>query len=269
MTKPVQIKGLEIGKGMPKICVPLTAITKEKLCEEAKKAKEAQPDLVEWRADFYEDLFLIPKTVEMLGQLKEILGEIPLLFTIRTMAEGGNVPISMKDYVEINLAAAMHGKAALVDVEVFSEDMLSASLESRNLRIVPEKVDLIKKIHETETKVIASSHDFDKTDASEVLLKRFQEMDKSGADILKMAVMPVCADDVNSIMEVTDKMRREFTDRPLVSMSMGALGSVSRVEGEIFGSSITFATVGAASAPGQIPIETLKIKMEEVHKKLT
>lgn len=269
MTKPVQIKGLEIGKGMPKICVPLTAVTREELCEEAENAREAQPDLVEWRADYYEDLFEISKTVEMLEQLKEILGDIPLLFTIRTKAEGGNAAISMKDYTEINLAAAVQGKAELVDVEAFSEDIISANIgDSMNLKIIPEKVRLIEKIHETGTKVIASSHDFDKTDSREILLNRFQEMDKSGADILKMAVMPVSTDDVKAIMEVTDKMRREFTDRPIVSMSMGELGAISRVEGEIFGSSITFATVGAASAPGQIPIVLLKTKIEEVRNKL-
>ncbi len=33
-------------------------------------------------------------------------------------------------------------------------------------------------------------------------------------------------------------------------MAMGSIGSISRIAGENFGSSITFGTVGAASAPG-------------------
>ena len=39
MTKPIQIKNLTIGAGIPKICVPLTGTTEEKICQEAKDAK--------------------------------------------------------------------------------------------------------------------------------------------------------------------------------------------------------------------------------------
>ena len=51
MTKPIQIKNLTIGAGIPKICVPLTGTTREKICQEAEDAKKAAADLVEWRAD--------------------------------------------------------------------------------------------------------------------------------------------------------------------------------------------------------------------------
>ena len=56
MTKPIQIKNLTIGAGIPKICVPLTGTTREKICQEAEDAKKAAADLVEWRADFFEEL---------------------------------------------------------------------------------------------------------------------------------------------------------------------------------------------------------------------
>ena len=39
MTKPIQIKNLTIGAGIPKICVPLTGTTREKICQEAEDAK--------------------------------------------------------------------------------------------------------------------------------------------------------------------------------------------------------------------------------------
>ena len=283
MTVPVEINGLKIGEGMPKVCVPLTGASRMDLYEEAEKVKDEKPDLVEWRADFYEDLFDISEMLETLKQLKNILDDIPLLFTIRTKVEGGNAGISMEDYVDINLAAAK-GQADLIDVEVFSEDMTGAC-EKKREKIVCDtdnermkenaannvcvvKKELIQKLHETGVKVIASSHDFDKTDSKELLLECFQAMDTSGADILKMAVMPECEEDVRAIMLATDEMRKKFTSRPLVSMSMGVLGAVSRVEGERFGSAITFATVGAASAPGQIPIDVLREQMEAYHRTL-
>lgn len=253
MTKPIQIKNLTIGSGLPKVCVPLTSVSGEELCKEAEAARDAGADLVEWRADFYEELSENEKTAEMLVCITDILGQIPLLFTIRTKNEGGNRQISTKDYVNYNLNAASTGKADLIDVEVFGDEA--------------EKEKLVAAIQEKGVKVIASSHDFDKTDDREKLLARFKEMDKTGADILKMAVMPKEFDDVAAIMQVTASMAGKFTEKPLVSMSMGNMGSMSRIAGENFGSSITFATVGKASAPGQFPIKELRMMMEALHTK--
>lgn len=254
MTKMIQIKDLEIGKGMPKICVPLTSKNEEELCREAKKVKEALPDLVEWRGDFFVNLQSPKACAEMAEKLAEILGDIPLLFTIRTKAEGGNAVLSMQEYAKINETVAAGKSVALVDVEVFGYET--------------EKKALIKKLQETGVKVIASSHDFDKTDAQEVLLERFKEMDQTGADILKMAVMPKNKEDVSAIMQVTREMQKNFTEKPLVAMSMGEMGLVSRIEGEKFGSSITFASVEAASAPGQLPIQILREKILDIHGQL-
>jgi len=237
MTKPIQIKNLTIGAGIPKICVPLTGTTREKICQEAEDAKKAAADLVEWRADFFEELMNPEACQNVLEALAEILGETPLLFTIRTSEEGGNITISLEDYAACNINIAKGKKADLVDVEVMSN-----------------------------SEVIASSHDFHKTDSQEVLLNRFREMEKSGADILKMAVMPHGFEDVAAIMEATNVMRQEC-EKPLVSMAMGSIGSITRISGENFGSGITFGTVGAASAPGQFPIGELRSLLDALHEK--
>ena len=120
MTKPIQIKNLTIGAGIPKICVPLTGTTREKICQEAEDAKKAAADLVEWRADFFEELMNPEACQNVLEALAEILGETPLLFTIRTSEEGGNITISLEDYAACNINIAKGKKADLVDVEVKS-----------------------------------------------------------------------------------------------------------------------------------------------------
>ena len=252
MTKPIKIKNLTSGVGIPKICVPLTGITKEQICQDAEAAKKAGADLVEWRADFFEGLLNKHACDQVLEELAQILGEIPLLFTIRTKEEGGNTVISLEDYRVCNLNAARSHKADLIDVEVMGNP--------------EEKKGLIQELHQEGAKVIASSHDFDKTDSKDVLLNRFQEMEKSEADILKMAVMPHGFEDVAAIMEVTDEMRKTC-EKPLVSMAMGSIGAISRISGENFGSGITFGTVEAASAPGQFPIGELRSLLEALHKK--
>ena len=252
MTKAIKIKSLLIGEGIPKICVPLTGTTTEFICQEAKAAKEVGADLVEWRADFFEGLLDQAVCQEVLDEVSEILGEIPLLFTIRTKEEGGSIEISLEEYAACNLAAARSHKADLVDVEVMGNPQ--------------EKKNLIESLHKEGSVVIASSHDFEKADSREVLLERFREMEKSGADILKIAVMPHGFGDVSAIMEATNDMRKEC-EKPLVSMAMGSIGSISRIAGENFGSSITFGTVGAASAPGQFPIGELRTLLAALHQK--
>ncbi len=255
MTKPIQIKGLMIGEGIPKVCVPLTGKTQEAVCREAEDARNAGADLVEWRADFYAGLLQSSRMQELLERLSGILGEIPLLFTIRTKEEGGNLKLAPEEYERLNLAAAKSGCADLIDVEVFGNRS--------------EKKALIERIHAEGARVVGSSHDFEKTDDEETLLKRFQEIHASGADILKMAVMPEEFEDVAAIMRVTHEMTKKYTEKPVISMAMGSLGSISRISGENFGSSVTFGTVGAASAPGQFPIAELRLMMQSLHSKNT
>ena len=129
------------------------------------------------------------------------------------------------------------------------------------------QTELIRRIQMTGAKVIASTHDFEKTDDSKTLKNRFIDMDASGADILKMAVMPQRFEDVADLMQVTSEVTEEYTEKPVIAMSMGNLGSMSRIAGENFGSSVTFATVGKASAPGQFPVEELRMMMNALHKK--
>ncbi|MDY5022581.1 MAG: type I 3-dehydroquinate dehydratase [Blautia sp.] len=253
MTKPIQIKNLTLGSGIPKICVPLTGKTREAILDEAKNAVLAGAQMLEWRADFFEGLKEKEKLEEMLSLLSQEAGEVPLLFTIRTDEEGGNCSISAEDYAFCSLTAAKSGKADLVDVEVFGHG-------GENKKLIPG-------LQSEGALVIASSHDFSKTDSEEVLLKRFQDMDATGADILKMAVMPEGFGDVAAIMQATSRMAAEFTNKPLISMAMGSIGSISRISGENFHSCVTFGTVGAASAPGQISIVELRTMMEALHRK--
>jgi len=69
-------------------------------------------------------------------------------------------------------------------------------------------------------------------------------------------VMPSSVDDVLTLLSATAE-RAKVSKTPLITMSMGSLGAVSRVCGELTGSCLTFGTLGKASAPGQIGAEEL------------
>ena len=70
--------------------------------------------------------------------------------------------------------------------------------------------------------------------------------------------MPQSMEDVLTLLAATLLARREFPETPLVTMSMGPLGSITRVAGWLFGSDLTFAVGVASSASGQIPADDLK-----------
>ena len=82
-------------------------------------------------------------------------------------------------------------------------------------------------------------------------------MQAAGADLPKLAVMPQSRRDVLALLAATAEMAERHPATPVITMSMGALGAVSRICGEAMGSAMTFASAGKASAPGQIELEVL------------
>lgn len=242
--KPVHLKnGVILGEGLPKICVPLTGTGKDELEAQAREAAAASPDLVEWRADYFEDLGDVEKVAEVLMSLQEILGETPILFTIRTKREGGNGQLTPEEYRSLLLYAAGRPEVSLVDIEGLNPEI--------NTEL------LISEVHQLGMPVIASWHNFSRTPKKPELDLVFDRLSRTGADVLKVAVMPKKAKDVLRLMSVTEEKNRQFPS-PLVTMAMGDLGRLSRVSGRITGSVLTFGIVGDASAPGQLPVEELR-----------
>lgn len=251
---PVVVRKVKIGEGIPKICVPIVGVTKEEILASGRDAAAAGADLAEWRADWYEDVFCFDKIEETAGDLRKILGDMPLLFTFRTAEEGGEKAIEKKDYVELNQKVIKTGYVDLVDVEIFSgDDAVKA---------------IIGTAHERGVKAVASNHDFQRTPAKEEIISRLCLMQKLGADILKIAVMPQSKRDVLTLLAATEEMCTEHADRPVITMSMDGAGAISRMCGEVFGSALTFGAAGKASAPGQMGVEELKAVLDIVHRSL-
>ena len=75
----VQVKNTVIGEGRPKICVPIVGKTKTDILEEAKKITALPVDVVEWRVDWYEDIFDFAKTEATMQALREVIGELSLI----------------------------------------------------------------------------------------------------------------------------------------------------------------------------------------------
>ena len=247
----VKIRDIEIGAGAPKIIVPIVGITKEDIIEEAKTFDSIPVDVVEWRVDWFEGVFDFAKVEDVLKDLRTVLGNIPLLMTLRTSKEGGEKAIEPDAYAELNIKAAQTGYVDLIDVEIFTGD------------------EIVKKIidgaHAEGVKVIASNHDFFKTPAKADIIYRLRKMQDMNADIPKIAVMPQNKKDVLTLLAATEEMATNYADRPIITMSMAGTGVISRLCGEVFGSSMTFGAAKKASAPGQMGVNDLNTVLGLLH----
>ena len=254
MSNYVEVRGVKIGEGVPKICVPIVGKTKEEILAAAKSFADVKMDVVEWRVDWFEGVFDFAQVEDVLKDLRPALGNTPILFTFRTSKEGGEKAIEPAAYVELNKKAAATGLVDLVDVEAFTGD-----------EYVKE---IIAAAHESGVAVVASNHDFDKTPDKDDIVSRLRKMQDLDADIPKIAVMPQNKKDVLTLLAATEEMVSEYADRPIITMSMAGTGLISRLCGEVFGSALTFGAVGKASAPGQMNAADLSEILTLIHKSM-
>ena len=252
--KTVKIRGVEIGAGIPKICVPIVGVTKEEILAQAKSLQTLPVDVVEWRIDWFENVFDFDSLKDTLTDLRAALGDLPLLMTFRTSKEGGEKAIEPEAYAELNIKAAQTGLVDLVDVEVFTGDEIVSRI--------------IREVHAAGVKIVASNHDFDKTPDKDDIVSRLRKMQDMDADIPKIAVMPRCKRDVLTLLAATEEMATDYADRPIITMSMAGTGVISRLCGEVFGSALTFGAAGKASAPGQMGVQGLNTVLGLLHKAL-
>ena len=246
MTKAVTVKNITFQEGSTLICVPLIGKTLDELKANARTLATAGADLIEWRVDHFTQVREPQLVQQALSDIRQILADIPLLFTFRK--EGGETEISDEAYFELNRQAAISGLADLIDIELFNDEA--------HIRAV------IDVAHGAGVKVIMSNHDFHKTPAQEDIIYRLRRMQELGADLPKIAVMPQTPQDVLTLLSATLTMKEKYATRPIITMSMAKMGGVSRVTGRLFGSAMTFGTVGQASAPGQIAIKELREMMD-------
>lgn len=267
----VKVRHVIIGEGIPKICIPIVAKTEKDIYNETQRIITYPADILELRIDWFEEAENINSVLRVLHGVREIIDDTPLLFTFRSFREGGAAALSLEQYCKLLIAAAEEKQADMIDVEIFfegiphkksSQEAESADFEQKN-EIIRE---LIRHMHRRGIIVVGSNHDFIKTPDEEEIIRRLWMMQDWDADIAKIAVMPQCEKDVLVLLSATEQMKKLSAKGPVITMSMGKQGMISRLAGEVFGSAVTFASAGRASAPGQMEARELKQVLEILHK---
>lgn len=247
------IKGKEIGKGKPCVCVPVMGKTKEAIVDEVIILAKSQIDIIEWRADAFEEYKNYNAIRDVLQSVAPYLQEKIFLYTFRTKAQGGMGVVTAEELEDIHELAAESNCVDLLDLEYFEEEY---------------PIIKIRELQEKGVKIVASHHDFVETPEREVMKMLLENMCAGNADIVKLAVMPQTAEDVLRLLSVTNEFYRENPDTPIISMSMGKLGMISRLSGETFGSCVTFAANKECSAPGQLHMDRVSDIVDYLHQNM-
>lgn len=192
-----------------------------------------------------------------------------VLVTLRTRSQGGGLDLDRGGYRAV-LGALAEGylegtglrRPDAVDVEAYCADLYVPG--GRDLEEARADLRLLAGlVHRAGLDVVASCHDLSGTPEEDETMDLLIDMQDDGADVVKLAATPHDAVDVARLLNAT-ACAREILSVPLVTMSMGEQGAVTRVAGGVFGSALTFVLVPGPdgswtpSAPGQLPIESVR-----------
>ncbi|MDO5729942.1 MAG: type I 3-dehydroquinate dehydratase [Actinomycetaceae bacterium] len=259
-TSDPSITPATIGRNRAAIICPLQGPDASSLVASARRIAQTACDVVEWRVD------TLASTEEAVlkGALQVVRRElkVPLLATARTSTEGGALPAEELDRV---VTVLLEAGVDAIDIE--------ASAETAG--------DLIDRAFGADTVVVLSAHDFTGTTGVETLLDEFtamqqrlldhaasasqtmsedkrEEWAERGWGIVKIATTPVDPMDIYKLMVAGRRFVDTVATVPIIAISMGQLGQLTRTYPGALGSAATFAaSPGEESAPGQISVESL------------
>lgn len=241
----LKVKDRIIGEGKPLICVSVMDVKKEDIVAEVKRLVDTHAEMIEWRVDAFEGVKSPNAVREVLKEIAPLVKNTILVFTFRSKEQGGQCSLESEKVFDLHQVAAESKVVDFIDVEYFYTEDADAE---------------VYHLQKMGAKVITSHHDFHETPSGDVLFMLLEQMKHSNADIVKLAMMPQSEEDVLRLLWETNRFHKSYPNQPLITMSMGKLGMVSRISGEAFGSCVTFGAGKNASAPGQIPMA----KLEEI-----
>lgn len=195
-------------------------------------------DVVEFRMD---------KAADPIDQLAAYDGDLPIIATNRGRWFGGQATDAGR--LDRLVAAAGFDAVELVDVEV--ETARGSDW------VIPE-------FRDNDVEVIVSYHAFEDTPDLETLSAIFEECADYG-DVAKVATFAETPADALRSLRAVHAATRE--GRRAVGISMGELGSHTRVVAPLYGSRIGYAPLPSDDqeyAPGQLPIRELAAMIERL-----
>ncbi len=243
----VRIGNVTLGRSPVKIISSVCAANTEEMLEQAKAIEEAGADIIEWRADYFDD---DSDWEDAVRTMKAAVSK-PVIYTFRSQSEGGARKTPMSD--------TSWRKRVLAAIETKLFDAVDIEFERGRADF------LVEAARKAGVASIVSWHSFTPGEYDEELgyFGRINNMSYTGADILKVVAMPSGGIDIARFVEEVAVARVELGIRqPLIAMCMGKTGALTRVGASAFGSCATFASTVKSSAPGQLDVSTTRKLIE-------
>ncbi|CAM3287578.1 type I 3-dehydroquinate dehydratase [Vagococcus fessus] len=232
----------------PKICVPVMSESPEKVVEFCSMLAPLAPDCVEWRLDYTADLSEEALRYSLDEMNRLLPDETAILATYRTKYEGGEGDLLPVDYRILVEWLIVQDGIDLIDIELAQGDESVAQL--------------IRRAKENQVTSVLSYHNFSETPDNVHLNELLYTMTLKKPDVVKIATMGINKSDYPRLAKLVKKWSSRNDGSLFIALVMGELGQMSRLEGEKFGSVMTFARVDKGSAPGQYTIEEVRNYLE-------
>lgn len=245
-TRPkLQVREAVFGGHSYLLCVPLVSATRERLVADARHALAYRPDLLEWRADYYEGYPRIEPILEGLAALRDVAGDTPIIFTTRHAEEDGARAITVEEKSALIDEASRTGMADLIDIEL--QYGVSRVASWRQL------------LHDRNVRVIVSAHSFKKSTKPEALIELLRSGQETGADIVKYVTRARNIRELADLSDTIHEARETFVKVPLIVGAVGSVSPLMRLIGDYLGSDMTFVSAGTSkSHASQLHIEEFR-----------
>lgn len=95
-----------------------TGTNEADILNQAEKIKKLQPEMMEWRIDYFEDVILMNRLIEVANKLKDMMKKIPILITFRSQKFGGKTELDSEDaYLNLLKITIDFGLGNAIDIE--------------------------------------------------------------------------------------------------------------------------------------------------------
>lgn len=235
------IGNVRLSSALPAIIVPVNAPRLRGLVEQTRAASaNSDVDIIEWRADALLSHASLTRARDALAAITAEAGDTPVLVTVRTSAEGGDITCGPARYLDLCLSLVRQRPAA-IDVEISQ----------------PHADEVIAAAREKGVVAVASRHDFAGTMASAEWARELALMRELGADVAKLAVTTATPKAARRFLDAIEDYVADTQSLPLIAAGMGNEGPLVRAWAPSAGAQATFASFDAVTAPGQIDARVL------------
>lgn len=219
------------NKTRPDVCLSLNCGTVAELKAEIEEYRE-YCQVIEWRVDKTGGVKNYSRTefIKLLKEIKSICRRKKLIVAFDGNEETGN-----------RLRRWAMGHADIIDIDADNSEV------NKMVRQAKRKM----------TKTIISYHVFDSMPDKDEIATQFVKLEKSGADILKIACFAKSEIDTYEILEAASAYTTLSHHKPIVAIAMGEEGQASRICAGDFGSVMSYACGNKPTQPGQFNAKDL------------